>query len=859
MPPRRGFSNYHFSCTFKPVSLFSLATDTSAFKMAAMRARHKIRAPRRGLSHAKTDDFDSIWDVLSVSLNEINTKNASTISFEELYRHAYKIVLMMRGDDLYDKVKQLEQNWLQTNVQKLVTESISGSLVRAQSSTDAQDQSSERREAGEKFLAALKDAWEDHQLSMGMVTDVMMYMDRMIIAGQKPSIYATCMALFRDHILYSSVRPDASLSVTDVLKSTILFMISLERSGHIIERPLIRHCIQMLEGLYETPTEEESSKLYLTVFEPALLEASQQFYQAEGQRLLQIGDATAFCRIATQRVAEEQERCRYTLAVVSEPKVLELLDEHLIRSNIEEVVNLEGTGVRHMLDHDQLEGLQNVYMLNARVDKKKQALTNVINKRIVEMGKEINNSSILLPQAAAAAPSSGKDGDGDKKTEKGKDKERPQNQQTVSAIRWVDDILALKTKFDGVWEKAFGSDQGIQSSIGASFSNFINMNSRSSEYLSLFFDENLKKGIKGKTENEVDILLDNGIMMLRYIKDKDLFETYYKKHLSRRLLMKRSASMDAERQMISKMKMEVGNQFTQRIESMFKDMTVSEDLTANYKEHIARNGDPDQKPVDLEINVLTSTMWPMEIMANPKDGAVQLPCIFPKEIDTLKSSFERFYLDKHSGRKLSWQASMGTADLRATFFRSTGKTQRYELNVSTYAMVILLLFNEIPEGESLTFDAIKERSRIPDHDLIRNLQSLAVAPKTRVLKKDPMSKDVKPTDKFLFNNDFHSPFVKVRIGVVSGGANKVENQDQRKDTEKKMNDERGGSIEAAIVRIMKQRKTLTHSQLMTETLSQLSVRFVPDVNMIKRRIESLIDREYLERVGEEPPTYGYVA
>lgn len=57
----------------------------------------------------------------------------------------------------------------------------------------------------------------------------------------------------------------------------------------------------------------------------------------------------------------------------------------------------------------------------------------------------------------------------------------------------------------------------------------------------------------------------------------------------------------------------------------------------------------------------------------------------------------------------------------------------------------------------------------------------------------------------------------------------------------------------------RQRKTLAHSQLMTETLSQLSARFAPDVNMIKRRIESLIDREYLERVGEDPPTYGYVA
>lgn len=46
---------------------------------------------------------------------------------------------------------------------------------------------------------------------------------------------------------------------------------------------------------------------------------------------------------------------------------------------------------------------------------------------------------------------------------------------------------------------------------------------------------------------------------------------------------------------------------------------------------------------------------------------------------------------------------------------------------------------------------------------------------------------------------------------------------------------------------------------MTETLTQLSTRFVPDVSMVKKRIESLIDREYLERLSEEPPTYGYVA
>jgi cullin 3 len=607
------------------------------------------------------------------------------------------------------------------------------------------------------------------------------------------------MALFRDHVLRAPVRPGSNVTVADVLESTVLFMIQLERAGHIIERPLIRHCIQMLEGLYETIAEEESTKLYLTTFEIAFLNTSRDFYREEGIRLLEVGDAATFCRIASQRIAEEQERCRYTLAAITEPKIAEVLNQELIRENIEEVVRLEGTGVRYMLDQKQLDGLWNVYILNARVDEKKRALTGEVSKRIVELGLEINASSLAQPQAPSAPE---KDAGGEKK-EKGKEKEKAVNPQTASAIKWVDDILALKRQFDDVWEKSFMSDQNLHKSIEDSFNDFINKNSRSSEYLSLFFDENLKKGIKGKTENEVDALLDNGITLLRYIRDKDLFETYYKKHLARRLLMKRSASMDAERQMISKMKMEVGNQFTQRIEAMFKDMAVSEDLTASYKEHIARHGDLDQKRIDLDVHILTSTMWPLEAMLKARNGEMQMRCIFPREVESIKQSFEKFYLDKHSGRKLSWQATMGSVDLRATFQRSNGKTSRFELNVSTYMMVILLLFNNIPDGESLTFEEIQERTGIPEYDLIRNLQSLAVAPKTRVLKKEPMSKDVNPTDRFFFNNNFQSPFVKVRIGVVAGGANKVENQDQRKETEKKMNDERGGSIEAAIVRIMK--------------------------------------------------------
>lgn len=688
------------------------------------------------------------------------------------------------------------------------------------------------------------------------------------------------MNLFRDYVVRSPASSDTDVTIVSVLESIVLSMIFMERSGMIIERPLIRHCISMLEGLYETDTEEESSKLYLTIFEPAFLESSRKFYAAEGQQLSSSVDASSFCRKVSTRLREEEERCLYTLSPLTEPRIKAVIDDELVKRHIEDVINMEGSGVKYLLDNNRMSDLHNVYNLMSRVDKKKIALTKAIQKRVVELGNEINNAAKTFSQAPSAPPKS----EPGKKNGKGPAQdERPANQQTAAAIKWVDDCLDLKKKYYAVWEEALASDQGMQSSIASSFSDFINSITRSSEYLSLFFDENLKKGIKGKTEDEVDVLLDNGITLLRYIRDKDLFETYYKKHLSRRLLMKRSVSMEAEQQMISKMKMEVGNTFTQRLEAMFKDVAISEDLTSNYRTSVVDRGDPDPKRIDLEMSVLTSTMWPMEIMTG-RDGT-QPQCNFPREVETLKQSFEKYYLSKHNGRKLSWQPSMGTADLRATFRKPNGKSVRHELNVSTYAMVVLLLFNDLPEGESLSYTEIQARTGIPDNDLVRNLQSLAVAPKTRVLKKEPMSKDVKPTDHFFYNQDFQSVYTRIKIGVVSGGGNKVENQEERKVTERKMDEERGGAIEAAVVRTMKydfpfplllyhllqshilittqlhrQRRTAPHSQLMTEVISQLAPRFVPDVNMLKKRIESLIDREYLERIPDsDPPAYAYMA
>ena len=100
-----------------------------------------------------------------------------------------------------------------------------------------------------------------------------------------------------------------------------------------------------------------------------------------------------------------------------------------------------------------------------------------------------------------------------------------------------------------------------------------------------------------------------------------------------------------------------------------------------------------------------------------------------------------------------------------------------------------------------------------------------------------------------FNAAFTCPMRKIRIPMA--------NLDESHNP-KRVEEDRTVATEGAIVRIMKARKTLSHQQLLAEVLSQLAF-FRPNPKVIKRRIEALIDREYLERDPDQPNTYRYLA
>lgn len=81
-------------------------------------------------------------------------------------------------------------------------------------------------------------------------------------------------------------------------------------------------------------------------------------------------------------------------------------------------------------------------------------------------------------------------------------------------------------------------------------------------------------------------LHDTYSFLLRFIHGKDVFEAFYKKDLAKRLLVGKSASVDSEKSMLSKLKAECGAGFTSKLEGMFKDMELSKDINIAFKQHM---------------------------------------------------------------------------------------------------------------------------------------------------------------------------------------------------------------------------------------------------------------------------------
>jgi cullin 1 len=139
--------------------------------------------------------------------------------------------------------------------------------------------------------------------------------------------------------------------------------------------------------------------------------------------------------------------------------------------------------------------------------------------------------------------------------------------------------------------------------------------------------------------------------------------------------------------------------------------------------------------------------------------------------------------------------------------------------------VILLAFNSTQSSQSqtvLSYEDLKNLSNLPDEALKRVMHSMTCG-SFQLLKKTNLSSTIGTDDVFSCNLTFTSKLKRFRLPLAVMTA--VQNT-----SAKKVEESRGYAIEAAIVRVMKARKRMSHQELIVATISELSD-FTPEIKV----------------------------
>lgn len=771
--------------------------------------------------------YKRTWTDVEDALKSILVGTRPRIPLERVYRGVEDLCRHGEGARLFEMLSRQCDLHLTVNVLKKIQD---GGLTLQTSAVDV--------------LRRVWDQWAIFNKTLITIRSTFSFLDRSYLLSNKKitSINDHLLALYRK----MTFGHDGNSMIGQKVVGGMCLLVQHDRQGSSSSDPALLHdAVHMLKVL----------GVYATKFEPTFTRESEEYFTDFARDQFEQG-LKKYISACETLLAREDYRCN-TYNFDSTTKVLLLDNAHhrLVKDSASFL--LQTREIARLMEQNESDSMRALYQLLG-LSKLQSKLKAPFEEYILQSGSVIVND-----------------------TEKGDE----------MVIR----LLEFRRTLDTLIRDAFAGDEAFTHTLREAFSQFINDKkiaaswgtgtSKVGEMIAKHIDLLLRGGLKtlpksiltdskdrseaersgqastGDEDAELDRQLDQALELFRFIQGKDVFEAFYKKDLARRLLLGRSASQDAERNMLSKLKSECGSSFTHNLEQMFKDMALAKDEMANYKDWLAGPG-RDKGGLDLSVSILSQAAWP---------SYPEVKMFVPPDVAEKIDQFDAWYKKKHTGRKLIWKHNLAHCILKATFPKGTK-----ELAVSSLQAAVLVLFNQAPDGV-LSYEQISTATNLSGGELDRTLQSLACA-KVRPLTKSPKGKDINKTDTFQINKVFTDSRTRIKINQIQLKETKAEN----KETHERVAADRQFETQAAIVRIMKSRKVMTHAQLVSEVIKQTMSRGAMDPMDIKHNIEKyvylyfhiiwskrdlltkppnfhrLIDKDYLER-DRETNSYTYLA
>jgi hypothetical protein len=349
------------------------------------------------------------------------------------------------------------------------------------------------------------------------------------------------------------------------------------------------------------------------------------------------------------------------------------------------------------------------------------------------------------------------------------------------------------------------------------------------------------------------------IRLVQYIKDQDVFEGHYRRDLHKRMLSEGRDSDEAlERSVLAELRALYGVQLTSRLLVMLNDRRSSADVVKPafdaFRKHRAESADAEADagptkaeppPPDFSVNVLTLGVWPT---------SPNIPVQLPAPMVACMEEFAAFYLGSEMGRskRLAWRPREGVLQVKATY--ASGKS--YDL-VSIPLQLVPLLAMQAQDRLEATLEEVRAWTGLSLENLVIIFREMERLKLVHVLPeaegRECLASGAGAGARVRVNADFSSPKRKVVLPSLLLEEDRARGDDMHAE----LDVERKEKLKCIIVRVMKTRQLLGHSELVAEAYRGCT-HFEPAQRMIKTAIEECITQEYLRRRADDVKIIEYV-